>query len=185
MRSQKYKNTDHASRGAEDSTRGPKYRRLTQTELASLRPEFVQFLASRGIPAADWVQLKEAAPDKVEALIILFSDIVLEKILTEVNLVESRNDHEIMLYQFEEQKIKLRGIRWQGDGTITGESLKDTSDLTRLLHEGNAKVQLISAEKSIQDAKPSEVFTLLTKGCLMSKNQDLFLLLDKLSRDKS
>ena len=84
-----------------------KYRRLRQDELESLEKEFVRFLASNQVTAEDWEKLKAGALEKAEKLIEIFSDIVFEKILSDVEYMEFQTPRDIKTFHFEEVRIPI------------------------------------------------------------------------------
>ena len=157
----------------------PKYRRLSLVELHELESEFVQFLASQGIAADDWQAMKSTSTEKVEGLITLFSDVVLDKVLRNIDLLEYRGRNELRMYQFDDDKVLMLGFRIDNKEIDLSQS-EDGVDLTGIFKEGNGRAQFFSAERKFQTSRPHDAFKLIQEGCLISKNQPLFEALKKL-----
>ena len=58
------------------------YTRLTKEQLEELHPEFINFLATQTITAAEWEDIKTNKPKVAEEEIDIFSDLVWEGVLT-------------------------------------------------------------------------------------------------------
>src|SRR5680860_1621178 len=95
-----------------------KYRMLTTEELEELEPEFVTFLAANGIPADNWVRIKEKEPENRDKLITIFSDVVFDKILSNVHYLEHREPYIIRIFRFSDKKVVMNGIRVEGNSAI-------------------------------------------------------------------
>lgn len=136
-----------------------KYRRLTKDELESLEEDFVQFLASNQVTADEWIKLKEENSDKVHDFIELFSDIVLEKVFSNIQYLQHRSKQVIRVFWMGEDKI-----------TMTGLQLSDpTKDLTNPLHlqllsdpEQLVKgVKVFQMEKEYTKPRAEEIFEMM------------------------
>lgn len=159
-----------------------KYRKLDLDELKNLEPEFVQFLSSNGIDADQWVRLKEESPEIVESIVNQFSNIVFDKILDKVLLVESRSRTAIQLYNCGKDVIEMRGITTtsdQVDFTKMGEVLDRKSLLSNHMHD----LQVMSGAKPYKGDRKLEIFNMMQKGCMISPNQSLFDYLKQLTRE--
>ena len=125
----------------------PKYRLLSREELKDLREEFVQFLASQSIPASDWEKWKVDEPDKVDDLHRVFSDIVLDKVLLKVTLLEKRTRQELQLYRFKSNKVLLNGLRISDSPEIDLTQITNETNLVELFGQSPGKAQLFAAER--------------------------------------
>ncbi len=161
----------------------PKYRALTREELSSLESEFIQFLSSHTITADDWQELKENDPEKVNSLINLFSDIVLDKVLSKIDMVEKRTTHEVQIFKISDEKIFLHGIIADPslDVDFTAEELN--LNLEALGKDG-ASTQIVSSQRAIRDDRQHETFRLLQEGAMISHNTQLYETLKNLSSGK-
>ncbi|MCP4443050.1 MAG: hypothetical protein GY810_29440 [Aureispira sp.] len=141
-----------------------KYRRLTMDELESLEEDFVKFLASNQITADEWVKLKEQESERVHELIELFSDIVMQKVLTNIEYLQHRSKQVIRVFRFGKDKI-----------TMTGLQLSDTSkDLTNPVHlqllsdpeQLSNGVKIFQMEKEYKMSREEEIFDMMESyGC--------------------
>ena len=165
--------------------REAKFRRLDLQELKQLELEFVQFLASQSISAEDWTHLKANKPQRAEDLVVIFSDVVMEKVLSKIKLLERRSRHELHLYQCKEDKITWVGIQ------ITNESPLDLSgddiqkELELIFGEQSHQAQLLRAEKTCGRHYTMEIFKLTQSGCLISQNEELFEMLSKMTCEQT
>ena len=148
-----------------------KFRRLTNEELSEMETEFVRFLVANTVTGEDWVQLKKEKPDKAEALIELFSDIVFEKILGDIKFLEYKTAGDIKTFQCLEEKIIMRGIMIDGKTEIDFTKNPDPKELAELVKSSGAKVRVYSAEKAYKNGREQELFKMLEAGCLISKGE--------------
>lgn len=141
-----------------------KYRRLTTEELESLEDEFVKFLASNQVTADEWVKLKEADSNKVHDFIELFSDIVLDKVFSNIEYLQHRSRQVIRVFWMQEDKVILTGLQISDP----------TKDLTNPLHLqvlGNPEeriegVKVFQTEKAYKKPRTEEIFEMIeTYGC--------------------
>lgn len=141
-----------------------RFRRLRKEEIEPLEQEFVHFLATHQITAQEWVKLKEEDSEKVYELIDIFSDIVLEKVYSQMEYLQHRTKDVIRVFKCEEEKI-----------IMTGMQISDTErDLTRpedvaLLAQPDGiqgSVKIFQMERAYQQERPDEVFSMMHRdGC--------------------
>jgi len=150
-----------------------KYRRLTMEELKDMENEFVRFLVSNGVTADDWEKIKIENPTKAEGLIVIFSDVVFDKILEKVKYIEFRSPHDIKTFRCLEDKIELLGLKVNGASGLNftkGQPLKDMLAYIKYAPEGG--VQMYSAEKGYKDNNPKkEIFNMLENGASISEGE--------------
>ncbi len=158
-----------------------KYRKLDLDELKNLEPEFVQFLSSNGIDADKWVTLKEESPQVVESIVNQFSNIVFDKILDKVLLVESRSPNAIQLYRCGKDLIEMRGITAKS-GKVDFTKMGEVINRKSLLSDHRNDLQVMVGAKYYQEDRKLEIFDMMQKGCLISPNQSLFDYLHQLTR---
>ncbi|MGO1752410.1 MAG: DUF6495 family protein, partial [Psychroflexus sp.] len=65
-----------------------KYERLTREQLEEMHQEFINFLATQKITADEWEKIKREQPGVAEQELDVFSDLVWEGVLNNVNYVE-------------------------------------------------------------------------------------------------
>ena len=66
-----------------------RYHKLSEAQLHEMHEEFAIFLASQAINKKEWDRIKEKEPDRIEDFLASFSDLVWEKILSELRLDNS------------------------------------------------------------------------------------------------
>ena len=157
-----------------------KYRKLDLDELKNLEPEFVQFLSSNGIDADKWVSLKEESPQVVENIVNQFSNIVFDKILDKVLLVESRSPGAIQLFKCGKERIEMKGITVKS-GEVDFTKMGEVIDRKSLLADHRDDLQVMSGSKPYKVDRKLEIFDMMQKGCLISPNQPLFDYLNQLT----
>jgi Family of unknown function (DUF6495) len=87
-----------------------KYRRLTLEELSELEKEFIHFLASNSIIAADWEKMKINNPSNVDFLIDEFSTIVMQNVLSKITYLEQKDSNSLLLFKTEKEVITILSI---------------------------------------------------------------------------
>ena len=161
-----------------------KYRMLTKEELEELEPEFVTFLAANGVPAEDWVRIKTEDPDKAEELIAIFSDVVFDKILSNVHFLEHRQPDIIRIFRFGEQKVIMNGIRIEGASAIDFTKNQDTGALLQLFKMSAGKLKIFTAEKRYKKDRLQEIFDLMQSGAQILKDDRLYSTIEDLKNTK-
>ncbi|MGV7107919.1 DUF6495 family protein [Flavobacterium sp. U410] len=76
-----------------------KYIRLTKEQLEELHPEFITFLATQSIDKKEWDVLKETKPQVAEQEIDVFSDMIWDRALTNVNFIDHFSKNYIFLFK--------------------------------------------------------------------------------------
>lgn len=156
-----------------------KFRRLTTAELTDLETEFVQFLVANTITGEDWVKLKAEEPEKANHLIDLFSDIVLSKVIENINFLEFRTPKDAKTFHCLEDKIVLNGLIMEGTAEIDLMSDLAPELMMSKLHGADVKLQVYTAEKGYKPDRETELFRMLEAGALISKDGQLFHVIEK------
>ncbi len=151
-----------------------KFRRLNSEELQDLEQEFVQFLVTHSITAPDWVKLKEEDPVKAEGLVDLFSDIVFEKVVGNIQYLEYRTPDDIKTFHCLEDKIVLNGLRMEGQAEIDLTTDLPPAEMFRILQQAEVKLQIYTAEKAYRPDRAAELFRMLEGGAKISREGQLF-----------
>jgi hypothetical protein len=158
-----------------------KYRLLTNEELRPLEKEFINFLAANTITASDWVNLKTNQPEKAFSMIETFSDMVLERALTNIKHIEHRSASELKLFHYQKDKITLVGIvvdEALGPDLTNPESLKQVTE--KLESADRSLVKIYKTEKPYHKQREVELFEMLESGCLIV-DDSLYNTLSKLA----
>lgn len=152
-----------------------KYRRFNSTELASLEPDFIRFLALNGIPADEWTRLKAAQSPKVDELIEQFSDALFERILQAVEFLEFHTPKDIKTFHCQKEKIVLVGL--QLDGVLENEGLmvENTAAILQKLQDGALEAKVYTTEKVYRNGdRELELFRMIENGARISKDGHLY-----------
>ncbi|CAA6824619.1 MAG: Unknown protein [uncultured Aureispira sp.] len=155
-----------------------RFRRLTNEELETLEEDFVQFLAASHITAKEWVALKENNQDKVEELIGLFSDIVLEKVFSKMDCLQHRTKDTIRVFYCQEEKISMTGLQISDPS----KDLTNPEDLAVLADPSSLKgsVKVFQIEKAYVQERADEVFSMLYKDGCQPASKSMFDALAKM-----
>ncbi|PWH81261.1 DUF6495 family protein [Brumimicrobium oceani] len=154
-----------------------KYTRLPLKDLKDLEKEFVDFLAVNGIPADEWVKLKENDTQKVEGIIDQFSDVIWEGVLRKTELVELRRKDILTVCKVVEGELSTLVIKTYDENidlTQADEIAKALANLEN--YEVNVRVDPITKLATEQ------LFELLQIGFYISKDAQYSELIDKLKK---
>ena len=152
-----------------------KYRRLSNEELAELEDDFVKFLAANTVTADDWEKIKKEDPDKTEGLINMFSDIVFEQIMTNIELLEHRSKEEITYLRFKQDKIEMIGVKLDGESDIDFTNLEDAQVMIEKAQKAKVGLSVYSADKEMQaESRNQEIFRYLKSGSMICENTGLY-----------
>ena len=124
-----------------------KFRRLTTEELQELEQEFIRFLAANTVTGDDWEQIKKESPQKAEGLIDIFSDIVFEKIIGQVEYLEFKMPKDYKTFYCQADKITLIGLKLSENSNLDFTQNETLERLMQKLNQGGAQLQIYSAEK--------------------------------------
>lgn len=146
-----------------------KYRRLRADELKDLEPDFVRFLAANALPADSWEKLKQEKPEAAEELIEQFSEVVFEKVLTNVEYLEFKTPKDIKVFHCQEDKITMLGLEVKGNTDLDFTKTTDPAEMNRQLQVSGANANVYRAEKQYKGDRKMELFKMMESGCLISK----------------
>ncbi|MEO9477975.1 MAG: DUF6495 family protein [Cyclobacteriaceae bacterium] len=142
----------------------PKYRTLTTEELHELEKEFVDFLVVNGITADQWVKIKEEDKPAAEDMIVLFSDVVMEGVLRNIQHLEFRARDDIKTFQCLSEKIVLVGIRSSNSDV----NFLDDEFLKRSLQSPPKGMEVYTTYKAYKEDRERELFQMIQSGCQVS-----------------
>lgn len=139
-----------------------KYRCLTDEELNELEEEFKHFLISNNVYTEEWEALNEKGDEKVQELVEMFSDIVLEKVLKNIKYLEHVTPQDIKSFKCEESVMTLIGIA----------SKNQAIDFTKdILSEFKDELDIFKTTKPYHKERELEVFDLLNSGCTIISDE--------------
>lgn len=157
-----------------------KYRSLHIDELQEMESEFIQFLALLSITSADWERMKVADPVRVQHIIEDFSETVFDRVLQRVDYLEFRSTHTLRTFYFGEEKAFMLGLLVEGESPLNFTQNQTPEEMLAAIQMGNAQLSLQQAEKKYQKSRQEEIFHLMESGARISKDGELYKLLDSL-----
>ncbi|NRA49043.1 MAG: hypothetical protein HRU12_07900 [Phaeodactylibacter sp.] len=157
-----------------------KYRRLRNDELQELEKEFINFLAANQVTADDWEKIKTAEPEKADGLIEIFSDMVFDRVLEDVEYLEHKTPHDLRAFRFGEEQAEMNGLKVEGNTALDLTQQQNPQQMLQQLQLTGAKLKLYTAEKKYTTSKRMEIFHLMENGALISRDGALFKSLESL-----
>lgn len=145
-----------------------KYARLTKEQFEELHPEFINFLATQTITAAEWEEIKSNQPEVAEQELDVFSDLVWEGVLQKATFLENMGAKQLFLFKIEEKQMKLLVLK------ITKEDVDITTPegyawLQKNYHQD--EVEFLKATKDFSADKNADIFKLISEGAVITKGQ--------------
>ena len=153
-----------------------KYRRLTTEQFEALHKEFINFLATQSITAKEWHSIKSDKPEVAEAEMDVFSDLVWEGVLNQVEFLENIAPKYLYLFKIKSESIALIGVKVDhNDIDLTTKNgfawLRD--------HLMDDRVEIFDAEKPFDQDRLLNIFELIEQGSHITKGE-LFKYFDQL-----
>ncbi len=139
-----------------------KYRCLTNEELKELEQEFKHFLIANHVYTEEWVALNKAKDKRVQELVELFSDVVLEKALKNIKFLEHITPHEIISFKCDDTLMTLIGI------SSKNKKIDFTKDV---LSKFKNELVIFKTSKSYHLQRELTIFDLLKSGCSISDEE--------------
>jgi hypothetical protein len=142
-----------------------KFKLLSDQELQNLETEFVQFLVANGVDDALWRKINDQEPDKALKLVEAFSDVVWEKALQKVEVIEHLTDDSVKLFWYLQNKAVLVGVNLmdKSEGTLSKENWVE------MLKNTPEAFEIYSQQKEVDPkGREAEIFKLLESGCAVS-----------------
>lgn len=147
-----------------------KYARLTKEQFEELHQEFIRFLATQSITAEEWKQLKKNKPEVAEGELDVFSDLIWEGVLQNVEFLEHFSKQQLFLFKIGSVTMELVAIKIQNEAIDirTKEGYQWLRD-----HLMKDEVTIYSSRKPIVDDRNKDVFALIQQGANITKG-DLY-----------
>lgn len=138
---------------------------LTSEEMEALDEDFKHFMIANGVSNEEWLEMNKSDIDKATALVELFSDTVLQKVIEKVKFLEHRSKSSLLVFKCGKEEISLISI-----------SAKDSSDAdfstAESIHNSflnNAEeITYFSQTKKYAKTREDEVFEMISDGCMNS-----------------
>lgn len=136
-----------------------RFRRLNSEELFALETEFKQFLVVHEQYDEEWRVLAENNPAKAEQFIELFSDLVLERVHSQVSYLVYFSKSMVSFFDMRNNPLKAYQIKCPDHL-----SLQNEMELQQLVNAHFDELQFYVGEKQLMKDKADEVFDLIVKG---------------------
>jgi hypothetical protein len=153
-----------------------KYIRLTKQQLEELHSEFINFLATQSITAAEWANIKETKPSVAEEELDVFSDLVWEGVLNKVTYLENISDQQMHLFHLTPKEMKLISVK------VMNPEIDLRSPVGFAWFKKNWQsdfVEYLVAVKAYTEDKNQDKFRLIQQGAVITKG-DLYQWFDKI-----
>jgi len=143
-----------------------KYERLTKEQFEALHPEFINFLATQSITAAEWEELKKQQPEIVEQELDIFSDLIWEGVLGKVSYLDHISSYSMQLFFFGEEQIHLIAVKVDKAVTdfMTLEGIQWLEN-----HIMDDAVNLYTASRNYSKDRFADIFAFIKQGAVISE----------------
>jgi hypothetical protein len=140
-----------------------------------MHKEFINFLASQTITAAEWEDIKKETPEVAEQELDVFSDLVWEGVLTQVSYLEHISPQQMHLFYLTDENMQVIAVQLKNEIDLT------TNEGFSWLRENlmNDDVEFLQAKKEYSEDRNADKFTLIQQGAIISKG-DLYNYFSKL-----
>ena len=145
-----------------------KYARLTKEQFEELHQEFINFLATQSITAAEWEEIKTNKPVAAEEELDIFSDLVWEGVLNQARYLEHFSPKQIFLFKITEVTINLIGVKVEGK-EVDVTTRQGYNWLQQNLMDDS--VSLYTSSKVISDDRNKDIFALIQQGAVITKGE--------------
>lgn len=145
-----------------------KYTRLTKQQLEELHQEFINFLSAQSVTGDEWKQLKEDKPEVAEDEVDVFSDLVWEGVLNNVEYVENISAKQMHLFHCAEKEMKLVSVK------VMNPDIDLTTSIGFSWFKKNWQsdfVEYLTAAKAYTDDKNLDKFELIRQGAVITKGE--------------
>ena len=143
----------------------PKYRLLTHEELVEFEKEFVDYLVVNGIIADEWVNIKEKEPKKAVEIIGLFSDVIFEETMRNIQYMEARTKKEVQCFHCTESKLIMMAMKVGSDNDV---DFTDQSSMDKAMQNPPADIEVYTMEKEYSESREEELFKMTQLGCTIA-----------------
>ncbi|SDS14048.1 hypothetical protein SAMN04515667_1501 [Formosa sp. Hel1_31_208] len=145
-----------------------KYSRLTKEQFEELHQEFINFLATQSITADEWSNIKTNKPEVAEQELDVFSDLIWEGVLSNVEYLEHLSPQQMHLFQCTDKHMRLIALKIKN------------SDIDITTKEGfewfrknlmSDDVEFFTAIKDYTEDKGQDKFKLILEGANITKGK--------------
>ena len=145
-----------------------KYKRLTKEQLGELHGEFINFLATQSITAEEWKDIKANKPEVAEEELDVFSDLIWEGVLSNVNYLENISANHMHLFKLAEKEMKLISVKVMNPKV----DLRTTEGFGWFKKNWQSDfVDYLTASKAYTEDKNLDKFKLIEQGGVITKGE--------------
>ncbi|MAZ29449.1 MAG: hypothetical protein CL868_20540 [Cytophagaceae bacterium] len=145
-----------------------KYTRLTKEQFEEMHQEFINFLATQSITAGEWETIKKDKPEVAEQELDVFSDLVWEGVLRQVEYLEHFSPQHMFLFKVDKVQIHLISIEVEDKGIDITNQLGYQWLQQNLMHDS---VNLYTSSKLINEDRNADIFALIKQGATITKGE--------------
>lgn len=149
------------------------YNRLSNTELEALEKDFINFLVLNGIIGEDWSKMKKDSPEKAEAIVDQFSEVVFETSLRKAKFLLMVDAKTVMSFQCQSEKIVMMSIKYTGESEF---DFHEIDDLQTFISKQQDNLEIQNAEKAYKKKREYEMYDMIKSGCKVSEGKVFKLL---------
>lgn len=142
-----------------------KYRLLTKEELESMRDDFVKYLIINGMDVDEWLRLKKEEPSKADKVIELFSDVVFEKVLRQVEYLDVYTTHSIKAFKCGADEMSLIALETEDDAY----DFTTAAGVAKAKTNPPADLKIYTTTKAYSEVREMEIYLMTVGGAVMSK----------------
>lgn len=145
-----------------------KYTRLTKEQLEELHPEFVNFLATQSIDKKEWDELKLNKPEVAEQEIDVFSDLIWDKAISNINYIDHFSKNYIFLFKCVNTTVYSYVINSSNDKVdfLSTEGINWLSE-----NIASHEVEIQRGKKDISNDRNGSLFEIIKQGGIISKGE--------------
>jgi hypothetical protein len=145
-----------------------KYARLTKEQFEELNQEFINFLATQSITAAEWAEIKTNTPEVAEEELDVFSDLIWEGVLSKVKYLEHISPQQMHLFHCAKKELRLIALKIKNpEVDITTTEGFDWFRANLLSDD----VEFFTANKAYSENKGRDKFKIIEEGASITKGE--------------
>ena len=145
-----------------------KYTRLTQEQLEALHQEFINFLATQSITASEWDSIKAEKPEVAEEELDVFSDLIWEGVLGNVEYLENISAQHMHLFYLTDKEMKLISVKVRNPEA----DLTTKEGFTWFKKNWQSDyIDYLTASKAYSDDPNQDKFELIQQGGVITKGE--------------
>ncbi len=145
-----------------------KYARLTKEQLEELHPEFINFLATQSIDKKEWDEIKTNKPEVALQEVDVFSDLIWERALTNVNFIDHFSTNYIFLFQCVDTIVYSLVIN-TNDKKVDFLTKEGINWLSENMFSDSVEIQ--KGKKDISQDRNQALFKIIKEGGIISKGE--------------